>query len=334
MLAAKINLVHSLLYWVVAYVTLQVSRIVYYHNPLSMQPLLMTFAPFAVLLIVSREAHNYVAAIWFMFLLLSNLRYEYHVRLCLIGCVATSVYSGRRLRMDGHGHGRRFGSITVIYALVLLASVAFISVYYVAEPDNLKYCPSLCIRVKLTSGIKHSPLIGEKLDWEAVNYTTSFVTIVLGLFIAFAFYMLEVNSFLMRRDEFDRWKAHSDAWKEHNKANGIVEVADPRLQLLQRSDSLNRFILPFGRQINFNNHQPPEPAVVKSPAKASRTTDNLTLPRFEIDYDELEVKGKKKKKKLLIYLFVCFSIIRLKTLSAKAHPGPCSWACSTDGEWP
>ena len=61
-------------FWVTTFVALQLSRIFVAMDPTTTATLYLSFGPFAVFCVASRELHSYLSGLWFIFLLLVNVR--------------------------------------------------------------------------------------------------------------------------------------------------------------------------------------------------------------------------------------------------------------------
>eukprot|EP01137_Pigoraptor_chileana_P025222 Opistho-2@94356 len=132
-------------YAVTAVVALEVSRIILARWPLSMLPLYISFIPFALMCVFSREAHMLMAAVWFVTMMSANIqsgakRLRTHVLIAsvaFIGCYIACVRFMDFFYSDTTGlrvwRGRVFearrkidygGEVTFMIALFILG-VAF-----------------------------------------------------------------------------------------------------------------------------------------------------------------------------------------------------------------
>jgi hypothetical protein len=79
-------------FWAVTYAALQLSRIAVAANSATTATLYLSFAPFAVFLVASRELHSYLSWLWFVFLLIVNVRGYVCVCVCVCVCACRAPW--------------------------------------------------------------------------------------------------------------------------------------------------------------------------------------------------------------------------------------------------
>jgi len=116
-------------FWVASVISLELSRVFVVSDPTSTWSLYLSFLPFAVFCIASREVHSYLAGLWFIFLLIVTQHQWY-------GAPIRTRWGGRGRGVNGGGSPcsagaacRRRARLVRVKKLFKVALALFVSVY-------------------------------------------------------------------------------------------------------------------------------------------------------------------------------------------------------------